>query len=525
MSGFASYRGSATSESRRSHRSRELPADCVALERIGVCSERLGDIGDANPMVEALDIVAPNASFHPRKLVGQVHPPCRGATNLVVHGVAGPRSPSAPEVHHVSLQHTGTPRITMSAGRRRPDPRYPKDWPALSRLTRAYHGNRCLSCGKPGNDLVLVLSDGSWQESHKAWRDGSGKELQITAPQESFARKTLVRLQVAHLDHNPSNCAPENLATLCVTCHSRYDAHRRRSQKTPFELTVERDGERKTIIPGLVARYGKTKIWLTTAIDEARTSVWLDEGGGRWCVGEVVERNLASHHAMHLDRTVLGSFLSPASAVNALARYSSMLPNFGRDLWEHLGSLPGLSGADGRRRERLRGRARIPAKAAVLEERSLLPGIEWWLERVDPTVADVLLSTYERHVESEKRRACLRDWTLFCLLDEHEEKARREWPEALKRIRQERQEIVDRQRPCVDGGAPDCPWVQLPPTSADATLRARREEEFQEARFDALFARRDFQDVIRLAEERLAGPLRRWRSGLVRTGKGRQLGC
>jgi 5-methylcytosine-specific restriction endonuclease McrA len=28
---------------------------------------------------------------------------------------------------------------------------------------------------------------------------------------------------VAHLDHDPANCAPENLRALCQRCHLRYD--------------------------------------------------------------------------------------------------------------------------------------------------------------------------------------------------------------------------------------------------------------------------------------------------------------
>jgi len=33
-----------------------------------------------------------------------------------------------------------------------------------------------------------------------------------------------VVLTVAHLDHDPSNCDPENLRALCQRCHNSYDA-------------------------------------------------------------------------------------------------------------------------------------------------------------------------------------------------------------------------------------------------------------------------------------------------------------
>ena len=36
-----------------------------------------------------------------------------------------------------------------------------------------------------------------------------------------------VVLTIAHLDHTPENCAPENLRALCQACHNRYDAKHR----------------------------------------------------------------------------------------------------------------------------------------------------------------------------------------------------------------------------------------------------------------------------------------------------------
>ena len=30
-------------------------------------------------------------------------------------------------------------------------------------------------------------------------------------------------LTVAHLDHNPANCEPDNLRALCQMCHLNYD--------------------------------------------------------------------------------------------------------------------------------------------------------------------------------------------------------------------------------------------------------------------------------------------------------------
>lgn len=39
-----------------------------------------------------------------------------------------------------------------------------------------------------------------------------------------------VVLTVAHLDHNPANCDPSNLAAACQRCHLAYDAEQHRAQ-------------------------------------------------------------------------------------------------------------------------------------------------------------------------------------------------------------------------------------------------------------------------------------------------------
>ena len=43
-----------------------------------------------------------------------------------------------------------------------------------------------------------------------------------------------VVLTVAHLDHTPENCGPENLRAMCQRCHLKYDAehHRQNAWRT-----------------------------------------------------------------------------------------------------------------------------------------------------------------------------------------------------------------------------------------------------------------------------------------------------
>lgn len=50
-----------------------------------------------------------------------------------------------------------------------------------------------------------------------------------------------VVLTVAHLDHDPTNCAPENLRALCQRCHNRYDAPTRAAgRKARSTATIKR---------------------------------------------------------------------------------------------------------------------------------------------------------------------------------------------------------------------------------------------------------------------------------------------
>jgi len=97
--------------------------------------------------------------------------------------------------------------------------RYPLDWRAIADRIRARAGNRCESV--PGEPPCGAAN---------------GARHPITG--------AVVVLTVAHLDHQPENCADENLRALCQRCHNRYDQpHRqqnarqtRRAQKRNLEL-------------------------------------------------------------------------------------------------------------------------------------------------------------------------------------------------------------------------------------------------------------------------------------------------
>lgn len=96
--------------------------------------------------------------------------------------------------------------------------RYPKDWPDTSRAIRARAGQRCE--GSP---------------TYPTCRAEHGMPHPVTGSR--------VVLTVAHLDHTPENCAPDNLRAWCQRCHLAYDAahHRRNAAMTRRASRQTRD--------------------------------------------------------------------------------------------------------------------------------------------------------------------------------------------------------------------------------------------------------------------------------------------
>lgn len=137
---------------------------------------------------------------------------------------------------------------------------YPIDWRELSALIRFGRAKgRCEHCGRPhGHDIVHLGSGVWWDEQATRWRDGQGRRVRRLpcstamihaqpglagiAPPLPF-RRTRVVLASAHLNHDPGDNRPRNLAALCQACHMRYDAgeHRRRRLRNQFQSKAIRD--------------------------------------------------------------------------------------------------------------------------------------------------------------------------------------------------------------------------------------------------------------------------------------------
>lgn len=87
--------------------------------------------------------------------------------------------------------------------------RYPPDWKDISRQIKERSGNRCEGSPK-------------YPDCHAE----NGQPHPVTGSR--------VVLTVAHLDHDPGHCDPENLRAWCQRCHTTYDArhHARTRQRT-----------------------------------------------------------------------------------------------------------------------------------------------------------------------------------------------------------------------------------------------------------------------------------------------------
>ena len=117
--------------------------------------------------------------------------------------------------------------------------RYPANWKAISKQVREEAGQRCEICNAPNGEIV---SRGTGPQAGTYMLDRgdvfcaqTGKHLGLARGSEYCSRSlTKIVLTVAHLDHQPENCARENLKALCQRCHLTYDAahHARNAAET-----------------------------------------------------------------------------------------------------------------------------------------------------------------------------------------------------------------------------------------------------------------------------------------------------
>lgn len=96
--------------------------------------------------------------------------------------------------------------------------RYPSDWKVISARIRARSGGQCECEGECGLHRTTP---------------GPRRCIERHGEAAKWAKGRIV-LTVAHLDHQPENCADENLKAMCQRCHLRYDVphHQRTAAAT-----------------------------------------------------------------------------------------------------------------------------------------------------------------------------------------------------------------------------------------------------------------------------------------------------
>ncbi len=85
--------------------------------------------------------------------------------------------------------------------------RYPKDWKAISKAIKERAGWRCECEGECGLHRHSV---------------GPRRCVERHGEPAKWALGKII-LTVAHLNHTPEDCQPENLKAMCQRCHLRYD--------------------------------------------------------------------------------------------------------------------------------------------------------------------------------------------------------------------------------------------------------------------------------------------------------------
>ena len=107
--------------------------------------------------------------------------------------------------------------------------RYPSNWVKIRNSILERAENRCEQCKAlnrtriargAGRDIDTYMTDDA-----DVYCAGTGQYLG-RCRMDSFdvLRMTDVVLTIAHLDHTPENCEPENLRAWCQRCHLKYDS-------------------------------------------------------------------------------------------------------------------------------------------------------------------------------------------------------------------------------------------------------------------------------------------------------------
>lgn len=119
---------------------------------------------------------------------------------------------------------------------------YPANWKQIRTSILARAGNCCEMCGVRNSAFIFRLAhDPSvyvyYDRDNDRFYRPDGRELRESDLHHGFdvsKQPSRVVLTIAHLDHNPTNNAHENLKALCQRCHLKHDAkhHAQNARRT-----------------------------------------------------------------------------------------------------------------------------------------------------------------------------------------------------------------------------------------------------------------------------------------------------
>ena len=107
---------------------------------------------------------------------------------------------------------------------------YQANWKEISAAIRKRADNRCEFCGLENGAKGWRNKHGEFHQVYEGLASLSVSDLRLMTGKKIIA----IVLTVAHLDHNPANCDPDNLKALCQMCHLNYDLkhHQRNASHT-----------------------------------------------------------------------------------------------------------------------------------------------------------------------------------------------------------------------------------------------------------------------------------------------------
>lgn len=134
--------------------------------------------------------------------------------------------------------------------------RYPKNWRAISdsiRFDRAE--GRCECTGQCGSDHEGRCDAPHGEDIARLRRDPAVwrrcEDFSCGEYEPGWHKAIRIVLTVAHLNHTPEDCHPENLMAMCQRCHLRYDRfeHGRNAAETRKRKKRRPEGQRA--LPGM----------------------------------------------------------------------------------------------------------------------------------------------------------------------------------------------------------------------------------------------------------------------------------